>query len=501
MTLSDGIYRLQPRREVRDHVITFPALESFSRQVTELDRLLSSDDETARGFIGQLKAVRFFVAATPLAPADLAALFPRRFGLAAVSAPSRTVGIAYPSYRAVIDGVMQSLVELLDIEESPVEGELASIAMTYDIESLLVVLRGQSLVRACDLAVGRAILPPHTYRFVVADLLRGSAAMQHAAAVGPIGWFPLSVVSAPRAEAVHFVRCHWINAGTPNSAEWRLPGAKGELPALRLSTVVGSSPVAADLVTLSDSPSMEPVDLLPDRGSLREVRVPVKAVRISVEGGVVHVPIDGGQKAMVFDVLPGIEPRLRRESASNLEAGQYIVVRTEESGDYVATVADSLLGEKAAKLRETKQTWKFALRTLIKERGIWQVAVLLERSGSVRANTENIRRWAYGATIRPEATADLSAIVKVAELAAGVDAMLADLNELIRAHIHAGQSIRKQLEANLLASNMVELQRTGRLELRIPGGGALVALRIDEIDTTAVEVDEEDALVFIEERF
>lgn len=489
-TTTTDIYSQQGNARLRIHVLRFPVLRRFSTSVSHLTRDLVDADTPAATLLSRLKAVRFILASSPLAPQDLDAIMGSRLVRGELSALAASAYAAYPSARSTIELCLYELDGLLAERSNP--GRAVMDALTEPGTPLTVVVPGQDILRMCDEAVQRGLLRRNAVRFTVAEGIRRGGALKQLVVFGALSWYPAYLVSSPRAGTTNLIRFNWIHDDIPEPSQWTLPGARD----IASGAVVEHAPTEIG----NEEPEwIGAADLVPGISSSPDVRVPARACAIRVEGGLVYVPVERGRAATVVEILHDGKPSLHRESTEGLEPGMFIVVRTEGSADYVTEVANRLLGGRASILRAVQARWTGALRDQVDKYGVNQTARMLMERGGVRASQENVRRWAYGRTISPDSAADLGAIVELCGIGPTAE-YVAQLRDLAFAHLRAGMVIRRELERQVLGADTSELLRVGRAEFRIEGGGALVALRIDDVGPSVVEVDEDALLVLYERR-
>ena len=201
--------------------------------------------------------------------------------------------------------------------------------------------------------------------------------------IGPCGWFPEYVFSAPRAAAVHIVSYRWIRDGwkpgplflhSSDSARDRSSSHSiGSMPHIR-AEATGNGSVPADLL---------PPDLVPPlpvfgfNGSSNGQShsdhagetVPARLCHLG-GGRAVLVAADEGASSLVIDASEFGHATVRRVPVDELEQGLYLLLRTSGGGDFIAPLANRILGALAAKRRSEQAEWKERLnRTAIERFG------------------------------------------------------------------------------------------------------------------------------------
>jgi len=176
---------------------------------------------------------------------------------------------------------------------------------------------------------------------------------------------------------------------------------------------------------------------------------------------------------------------------AKLQPGMFLLLRTEGGGDYIVPIANRILGEDAAQLREMQEGWKTRLRGEVELRGLLPVCIdLLELGGSKHVNEINLRYWMSSKCIRPQDNNDFRAILKLVGLQ-DKEALYRDVADRIeRAHRSAGFYIRKLLISQVTGADLHEIHKKGYMEFELPrsDGGSLTAFRIEHISPAITNV-------------
>jgi hypothetical protein len=197
---------------------------------------------------------------------------------------------------------------------------------------------------------------------------------------------------------------------------------------------------------------------------------------------------------------PGDSNRFPRRRVKDLRPGDLIVLRTSGSGDYLISVADSLMAKDGKKnLRKQALDWKHALRLALEELGSQIIASLLEGKGhGVQSSHRYIWVWTTRDVIRPRSEGQFYEILAILqdlgyleeEALETAENRWALMKEIISYHHRAGLQIREALLRRLR-----KLVRAGEridesLALKLPGvdSGELTVLRVSAVDPDAIEV-------------
>jgi hypothetical protein len=175
----------------------------------------------------------------------------------------------------------------------------------------------------------------------------------------------------------------------------------------------------------------------------------------------------------------------------DLDAGDFIILRTAGGGDLIPVLADHIMGDRAQQLRGFEKQWKNKLRAIRDEIGEDDLLNLLKKAGAVRANHANVGNWIRERTIRPNADADFQAILKVCKLDSREEEFTRAAAVILKAHKRAGFQIRKMLIDQVRKVDLQELRRKGSLVFQLPeleGNASMTAYRIERIQPEPVMV-------------
>jgi hypothetical protein len=204
---------------------------------------------------------------------------------------------------------------------------------------------------------------------------------------------------------------------------------------------------------------------------------------------------DGPMIDVVVDLEPGNRPRLRSERTRTIDAGDYIVLRSEGgTGDYIPAIADTLLGSRAERLREIQRGWKEPLRRKIRERGFAQVNRDLRGLG---VSSPNLRYRIWRNSLRSRDPQDFRLLMEYIGLGDRWGVIWTAMGEIFEAHVQAGQQVRARLEEAVVASDPEQLIRAGRIDVRLTDmdAGTLSVLRVEGRGPAQVAVDEDQLRV------
>jgi hypothetical protein len=184
--------------------------------------------------------------------------------------------------------------------------------------------------------------------------------------------------------------------------------------------------------------------------------------------------------------------RIQELRISQLEAGDFVLLRSQGSGSLVVDVANAELGRRANDLRAAQQRWKDALRARVNTSGPSAVSRELRRLGGHRANDQNLRNWMSPRSLRTADRDDFLAILKLVGLESEMESIWGSMELLEQAHRRAGFRIRRMLIDVVANAELEPLEVEGILnfELADQDGGSLTAYRVEGIAPSMVQVNE-----------
>ncbi len=291
--------------------------------------------------------------------------------------------------------------------------------------------------------------------------------------VGPHQLFPAAVWTAARADTICFVQYPLGRSVAPSGG---LFGTAGGLETPRFRSSGATSPVedSADFVTPYEG-LLAAGDQVVSRRHHQGADT-VDAQLLLLEGGyAVWTEVTDGSWMWSVDFTEPNSPIITPASAANVTIGSYVIFRDEgATRDLVQAIADARHG--ASRYREVQHMWKESLRHAIARAGGYGPAANEIRL--LGATTVNLRSWANERSIRPHSRMGFAATCRFAGLESDADSIWGALTAIKRAHLKAGQSIRKLLVQALISDGGQKLVAEGFQHLEVAGLGRLSAYRV-----------------------
>jgi hypothetical protein len=218
-----------------------------------------------------------------------------------------------------------------------------------------------------------------------------------------------------------------------------------------------------------------------------------------VSGGrAVFVSADEGASSLVIDSSETGDSIVGRVPADELEPELYLLLRTSGGGDFIAPLADRILGGLAVERRAQQAGWKGRLVAAAQEQfgALSRRELAVRVAGNLRARNlsearpANVHYWMSSKCIHPRKEEDFAAVLEFAGLADLTQELWEAMGEIDRAHRRAGQAIRQMLLQKIATSSLEPLERDGEMafDLGEHAGGTLSAFQITAISEEEFEV-------------
>jgi hypothetical protein len=482
LTVYENLVRLR----VKTHQVEHSELHTFCTRVREFEKSL---DETSgpdwSTFLRIIKRVRFELCAVPVS--FKCPRFPEG-RMEQLKNCLRLIRASYPRQAAIAEELIANIHSLESSNDNGMLGNVLALRDEIGSAHLGIVVPESSLIRMIAPVVlkdGVEVLHPAE--------LRDERSFDRLVVTGSAQWFPSHVFFSPRAADIHVVTYSFLRQDSLSSSVLVHPFAQGHLEIG--GTAAGPHAIkSTDALTFDEvlpkidwdslhkrfSPSQSEIDTL---GS-----IPARLISLE-QGFAVFVDDEEGASVLAIDVDNPKSP-VQRILSEDIERGMFVLLRTAGGGDYVAEVADSILGANASAVRGQQDDWKALLRRRIAECGFDAVAAELRELGSSRANEPNLKYWASERSIKPHDPADFNAIMKLVGLEDKSEAYWKGAEIIDSAHRSAGFHIRKLLLKRVQRSDLSVLEKDGLMTFELPeiGCGNLTAFRVIDLAPNSVTV-------------
>lgn len=304
---------------------------------------------------------------------------------------------------------------------------------------------------------------------------------------GPSAWFPPAIVRACRARRLVFVYPSWIRDAEPQvgllagTAEHPAPRQLGPAPRRQTPPFDLSLPLgpAEEWVPQADWRAISAAGRR--RGTDDAGADPVPAWLFALASGEgVYLEAPEGSRAYVVELHEEIS--VHQESTSRIEAGDFVMLRTDGEGDYIRAIADTILGTSAQPLRAMQAAWKRELAKELLARGSHGLRRALEAAGATAVTDTNVRQWIRPDSIRTRDPSNFSAIMAVAGMRERFGEFWGAMGTIDSAHRRAGMQVRRLLVAELVKADTAMIAGQGWADFdidEIHGEGSLRVARVE----------------------
>ena len=462
------------------------ALKSFERSLGE-----AVEEDYWREFLRPLRRYRFYLCAAPLPFNHPTVCQPESLEL--LRKHLLNCEFIYPNFKAAAQDIFNRLTGLSELCGNPLLDSVAELSARYR-EGALLLKESRLILAVEEILASSPVLSG--IQVVVPSQLRGSTCYKTLAVIGPQRWFRECeyIFTAARAREIQIVHYNWITDNWKPESVF-VGSEKVPESAPEYSLIPEAEEVKGSSGTEGTVNSLEPEEiLLPSLNwsqiakkfcrsspeSLDREEENIEARLFLLEGGEA-VFLDADTSAMVIDGEAD-EP-VKRIKVADMAPGMFVLLRTSGGGDYIIPLADRILGEKAQRTRELQQLWKTRLRKAVSSSNLLEVSVNLLDLGSALADEVSVSRWMSETAIRPKDDRDFDAILQFVGLGDRVDEFHEAARVLDSAHKRAGKHIRGLLIEQVRNSDLLQLERLGRMDFELPeaDGGRMTAFRVVDI--------------------
>jgi hypothetical protein len=334
--------------------------------------------------------------------------------------------------------------------------------------------------------------------------------------IGPCSLLHDYIFLAPRTHRIHVLTLNWIHELWKPSSVFLSDSQS--IKNKSSSHCIGKLPQITDQYSKSESvlpsqglPNLQPLDLLPPVLSFRkemlhkagwypnpnEETTHAKFCKLSGDRAV-FVSADEKASQLVIDLSETSRPAVKRLPASALEPDIYLLLRTAGGGDFIAPLADRILGSIAKERRTQQAEWKrqliFAAQkqfgALSRRELSTHVSSYLCTHGFSKARPANIHYWMSSKCIHPHKEEDFIAVLNFAGIADKARELWEAMEDIEQAHRSAGHTIRKMLLQRIATVSLEPLKRDGMMsfDLGEQDGGILSAFQITHISEEEFDI-------------
>jgi len=473
--------------KVRDFAL---ALRRFERALADL-----RDDDYWTGCLRCMKTCRWVLCSRPVALNSEAAIPAET--MATLRHTLNSGKAIFPRHVPYAEAVVSAIQVLVGSDENPL------LDITVDLmrdrrhgRTALVLPSRVARDEVIRLAGARREL--QDARVLVPSDLRAQQTFDAVVAFGAAQWYPEALFRAPPAPVIYIATYSWVpggwsvgpllcaSSGAGGGSRVRRDVSVAEVGAYEPTEYDGGS--ALDIMPVHDFSLLltrAPAERTTDSSHEEEVQA-----RLFVLADSKAVLLDEATSTMVVDPFAETGAIVARISVRDVAPGMLLLLRTAGGGDYVADVANRILGHMAKQARDAQTLWKDRLRKEVQASDALQVALRLLDNGAEKANEVNVRNWCSYRSIKTQDHRDFRAIMKTIGLESVADEYWRLMTLIDSAHRSAGHYIRRRLLKQVKAVGPEALERDPVIEFELPdaAGGSMTALRVEQVAPTSYGV-------------
>ncbi|MCO5177199.1 MAG: hypothetical protein M9890_09550 [Thermomicrobiales bacterium] len=485
MAAVDAIYDISGSPTIEHHIVQSNVVKEFVYCLRVLKRATFEDRDNAqiRRLLNILFKYQYLVTSTPIAPSDSSLIGIE--GIAELKTLTSLAMMAYRAHRDPIQQMVNAFLSLYYLNSSPLSEYLMKHMLADDATGLALLVSDTRLVEPTQRALS-AIHWLDSAEVLTPRDLRRLRLFDDLVIFGPLHRLPNYIMTASRARSIHVIRYRCIRDAWEPTSAFENPIVSRR----RLQPTVVDEQDGIEDEWQPDADVTEVVRqltmIVSDTNGLDVINA---RVALLANSHVVLLDANPSATELIIDLDADHSP-IQRVAAHEVHAGTFILLRTDGSGDYVVTIADQIMGQRAELLRARQRRWKNLLRDAVGRSDLLTVALQLLDRGSNCADEQNVRNWMSHRSISTQAREDFDSIMKLIGLDSESEQYWQSMREIRRAHQRAGQRIRKLLLARVLDADLDELERIGALEFHLDevDGGTLTAFRVERLLPQVVQV-------------
>ncbi len=491
LSIATDIYDCSKSLVVSGHAVNQKELGKFSQSLKKFERTLGENMEDSywKTFLSPLKRYRFELCAAPLYFNN-----PPLHTLEGITLLKNSISRCknlFPQFDELAHDILAQALSLLERNENPLLDFLSSNIQSNGRHDTAILLKESYLVPSTE----EVLKSHHTLRkitLLAPVQLKSGKCYENLYIIGPAHWFPQYVFNAPRAPKVNVVRFGWIkDLFRLESAFINSRDTLSERQKLVGTVSVGDEEYLSsdELIPKIDwaSISKKAKSYIADETGQEEI----SAKLFLLEGEkAVFLDAEENSSSLIIDLDEEDEKRVKRIAVIDISSNMYVLLRTSGGGDYIISVADKIMGKEAQMNRTLQKIWKAGLREAVRLTSLLEVSLKLIDLGSSKANEANVRNWMSYKSIRTWDYKDFAAIMKLVGLGDESKECWEMMGMIDTAHRKAGHHIRKLLLRKVLATDIDELQRLGKMDFELSevDSGSLTAFRVRSVFSEIVKV-------------
>ena len=463
-----AIYEIAKQVKESIHRLDDPLTSRFyleSRKLQSQWRSFAHDDPHLAVNLDKLRWVTNVAVCTPL-PLD-------NEGLNIICSARQLDGLlrqslmAYPEFAESVNATVAALEKLISRKTSPVEDKIRELVASHD---QVAIITGRERLNSSVQEHLQSVIARNDLRVIRASDLRKNDIYDVLIFTMPPNWIDPSVRNAVRAKRRDIVTMSAFQSDAAKKSV--LPETWNPIVSIRRSTSATQT-----LQTLGDEES--PL-VLEDLEEAQRAEIDLMLARLTIQshddssaesstslgnaeaillanGSVVLLSAEGTIWTVEQD---GQEFHVGHHKPTEVESGDYIVLRSKRDRDLIADIADQELGVMAPKLRSAQNQWKLLLRNAVRCRGLESVASELGQRGlGALATPSNVRRWMSDSFIRNQKYEHWMATMNYLGIGSyDATRLWTEMGKINDAHRQAGHIISGAIKSNLEAISLTNIR-------------------------------------------
>lgn len=485
MSFIGSVYEASASVTIRHHIIDNSLVEFLIKSTQNLRTAIREDrhDTDLSRFMTLLNRFQYGITAAPIASHHPSIIDAQ--SLHDLSRLQWQIAFSYSAYAELSRQALDACLSVHRADISPLLGCLSQEQLFPREHRSALLVRDRRFVDAtCDAIQEIEWLAEADVK--TPGELRKLRPLDDLVIIGPRHRFPPHVITAPRANTLHFIRYSYICDAWRDEHAFTAPIV---VPQRRTThEAINRSEIDSDWMPEADA--VETIQWLASATDVDEWDMVDAQIALLADEHFVFLESGPGSSTMQIIDPDNDRSPITRLEARELQSGMFLLLRTDGGGDFIVPIADQLLGQRAEPLRRKQRYWKDLLRARVRRSDLFTVAVQLLDRGSTRADEQNVRNWMSYRSISTQDREDFDAILSLVGLESETDDYWQSMRQIRRAHQKAGNRIRNLLLEEVHNADFDALETTGRMEFHLENmdGGSLTAFRIEKVLPETVRV-------------
>lgn len=464
------------------HRIAFRELGDFSRSLNSLYSHIGeeADEEYWQTYFRELRRLRFELCAAPA----LNQYRDDRVGaiISTLSSHLKNCRALYPASAEPANALLHLLKAIQVVDKNPLLDKLVELAQS-ELKTAWAIKDSRLVVR-CEEVLDSYPSLKNNLQIVHPSQLTSATCYDALVVIGSPRWFPAYIFTSPRAPRIDIVHFDWMHDGwkVPNTFVENYTSSRADKAPVREFGEQPEPDIPEETILVNvDSRRVSSIAAEGERFEYDDIDA--RCIVFEADTAM-FVAADRSATILVIDLEEHEDERVHTIEVDELTPGTFVLVRTSGGGDYIAPIADQLMGDKAEWARSVQSDWKTRLREYVVKNGLLKTSLDLLDIGSEIANETNVRNWMSPRNIRTRDEHDFRAIMSLIGIEDRSREIWQTMKLISNAHRSAGRQLTKRLLGLIDEIPANEFKRNGMVELRLADNdedAKLTAFRVEEI--------------------